>query len=167
MTALSRLFLKNLMQQYKCQNAFFLHRGFLKTSQINDQKIQKTKEENAEETMKWGKKQDKNIQKDSKIDIKVCIIGGGVTPLYTAILLKQYRIIKSINLVNTKDFVSETMTDTYHVETSPRINHFRRKDIKQALKEVRITHFVSRKDNYKHNYFFYLSRIVCVHAYRR
>lgn len=131
----SRSFL-NLMQQYKCQ-PFLLHRGFSKTSLINDQKFQKTTEKNAEGRTKQEKGQDKNVQKDSKTAIKVCIIGGGVTPLYTAVLLKQYHIIKSINLVDTKESISEITTDTRQIETSPRINHFRRNDIKQALREVR------------------------------
>ncbi|XP_012234711.1 malate dehydrogenase, mitochondrial-like [Linepithema humile] len=144
MTIPSRLFL-NLMQQYKCQPSF-LHRGFSKPSLINDQKIQKTKEKNAKGTTKREKNQDKNMQKDGKTDIKVCIIGGGVTPLYTAILLKQYRIIKSINLVDTKDSMSEAMMDTCHAETNPCINHFRKKDIKQALKEANIVALMDETD---------------------
>lgn len=76
-------------------------------------------------------------ERDDEANVRVCIIGGGVTPLYTAVLLKQYRIIQSIRLVDTRDSTAETVTDASHLETSPRIDSFRKKDIKQALSEVR------------------------------
>lgn len=76
-------------------------------------------------------------ERDDRGNVRVCIIGGGVTPLYTAVLLKQYRIIESIRLVDTRDSTSEALADASHLETSPRIDSFRKKDIKQALREVR------------------------------
>jgi len=81
------------------------------------------------------KEKDKNVQKDNEANIRVCIIiGGGVTPLYTAILLKQYKIIKSIRLVDTKGSSLEALTDISQLEPAL-VDYFREKDIKQVLEK--------------------------------
>jgi len=131
MTTLSKSFL-DLFRRY----LVFSRSRSLKIPPIDGKvrKVQKIEEKSAKESTRREK--DKNAQKDNKINIRVCIIGGGVTPLYTAVLLKQYGIIKSIRLVDTRGSTSETLTDVSHLETSPRIDYFRKKDIKQALREV-------------------------------
>lgn len=122
--SLKRYYL-NLLQRYShCH--FLLRREFSKVSSIDEQHIRQK-----EDSM------NKNIQKGNK-SVSVCIIGGGVTPLYTAVLLKQYQIIKAINLVDSRDFTAGALTDTCQMETSPRINYFQRKDLKHALKEVKM-----------------------------
>lgn len=131
MIVLSRSFL-DLSRRYG-RRSVFMHRGSSKIP-LDEWKVQRVEKKSAEGSARREK--DENAQKGDKANVKVCIIGGGVTPLYTAILLKQYRIIKSIRLVDTRDSTSEALTDVSHLETTPRIDYFRKKDIKQALREV-------------------------------
>lgn len=133
MTALSR-YLLNLSR--RCGHHSVLScLGSSKIPPINDRKVQRIEEKSTEGSTRREK--DENAQKECKAGVRVCIIGGGVTPLYTAVLLKQYRIIKSIRLVDTRDSMSQALVDASHVETSPRIDYFQRRDIKQAFREVR------------------------------
>jgi len=131
MTALSRSFLDLSRQRH----LVFSRSRSLKIPSIDDRsKVQKVEGKSAKEST--TREKDKNAQKDNEVNVRVCIIGGGVTPLYTAVLLKQYGIIKSIRLVDTRGSTSEALTDVSHLETSPRIDYFRKRDIKQALREV-------------------------------
>ncbi|XP_017760984.1 PREDICTED: malate dehydrogenase-like [Eufriesea mexicana] len=75
---------------------------------------------------------------DRKGDIKVCMIGGSESLIYAAVLLKQFRLIKRIHVVDTKDSLANTVLDVSHIDTSPRIKYFKRKHLKQALKEINI-----------------------------
>ncbi|XP_018354517.1 PREDICTED: malate dehydrogenase, mitochondrial-like isoform X2 [Trachymyrmex septentrionalis] len=142
MIALSRLFL-DLSRRYR-HHPIFLHRKFSKNLPTDYRKVQRIKEKSAKKLTR--KEKDKNMQKDNEANIRVCIIGGGVTPLYTAILLKQYKIIKSIRLVDTRDSSLEALTDLSQLETSPRIDYFREKDIKQALREANIVALMDETD---------------------
>ncbi|KYM97350.1 Alkaline ceramidase [Cyphomyrmex costatus] len=118
MTALSKSLL-DLSRQYRRHPVSILRRKFSKDPPTNDWKVQRVVEKSVKELTR--KEKDKNVQKDKETNIRVCIIGGGVTPLYIAILLKQYKIIKSIRLVDTRDSMSEALTDMSHLETSPRV----------------------------------------------
>lgn len=134
MSALSRSFLD--LSRRCGRHPVLLRRGSSKIPPIDDQKIRRVEEKSAEESKK---EKNKNTQEDNKANIRVCIIGGGVTPFYTAVLLKQYGIIKSIRLVDTwRGSMSEILADVSHLETSPCIDYFRKKDMKQALSEVRV-----------------------------
>lgn len=133
MTVLSRSFFE--LSRRCGRRSIFTRRGSSKILSIDERKIQRVEEKSTEGSTKREK--DENAQTGDKPSVRVCIIGGGVTPLYTAVLLKQYRIIKSIHLVDTTDSTSETLINVSHLETSPRINYFQKKDIKQALREVR------------------------------
>ncbi|XP_033328956.2 malate dehydrogenase, mitochondrial [Megalopta genalis] len=75
---------------------------------------------------------------DQKGDVQVCIIGGGEAPLYTAALLKQSRLIKRLNLVDTTNTMAGAVLDTSHIDTSTRIKHYTKKRIKNALKQANI-----------------------------
>lgn len=142
MTALSRSFLDfnlksihlDLLRRCGCHSVFS-RRESSKIPPIDDWKVQKTGEKSARGSTR--EKNEKKAKSNSKANVKVCIIGAGVTPLYTAILLKQYRNIGSIRLVDTRESTPETLTNASHLETSPRIDYFQKKDIKQALREVR------------------------------
>ncbi|KAG5306727.1 PREDICTED: malate dehydrogenase, mitochondrial-like [Acromyrmex echinatior] len=138
MTALSRLFL-DLSQRYR-RHLIFLHRKFSKNLSTDYTKVKE------KSVKKLTRKEKENVQKDNEANVQVCIIGGGVTPLYTAILLKQYKIIKSIRLVDTKGSSSEDMSDMSQLETSPRINYFREKDIKHALRQANIVALMDETD---------------------
>lgn len=129
MTPLRRYFLK-LSRPCRHHTAY-LHREF----SIDNQNVQKDGTKN---TKNQNDNLKENNDNDTKFGVKVCIVGGGVTPLYTAVLLKQYRIIKSINLVDTEGstLTMRAMTDAFYEETSPRINYFGKKNTKQAFKEV-------------------------------
>ncbi|KAG6802415.1 Protein lunapark-B [Apis mellifera caucasica] len=75
---------------------------------------------------------------DHKGDIKVCMIGGSESLMYAALLLKQFRLIKQIHVVDTKNSLSNAILDINHIDTSTRIKCFKRKHLKQALKEINI-----------------------------
>ncbi|KAL6266697.1 hypothetical protein P5V15_003534 [Pogonomyrmex californicus] len=143
MTALSKYLYLSVRQ---CGRLIFSRRGFSQIPPTDDRKVQKVQEKNVAGSKTREKNGNKNVQRDNKSNIKVCIIGGGVTPLYTAVLLKQYQIIKNIRLVDTLDSTSETLTDACRLETSPRIDYFRRKDIKEALREVNIVALMDETD---------------------
>ncbi|XP_011877024.1 PREDICTED: probable malate dehydrogenase, mitochondrial [Vollenhovia emeryi] len=144
MTVLSR---SCLDLSRRCGRRFTLaRRGSSKIPPADERTVQRVEEKNAEGSTRREK--DENARRGDESGVKVCIIGGGVTPLYTAVLLKQYRIIKSIRLVDTRDSALEALTDASHLETSPRIDHFRRKDIKQALREVRASGNTDRTENF-------------------
>lgn len=74
---------------------------------------------------------------DRKGDIQVCIIGGGEASIYTAVLLKQSRMIKCVHLVDIRNSMADAVLDTNHIDTSTRVKYFERKSIKHALKDVR------------------------------
>lgn len=113
-----------------------LHRGFSRIPPIDEQSVRKDGPKNSKQQ---GDNLKENNSGCTKSGVRVCIVGGGITPLYTAVLLKQYQIIKNINLVDTKGSMSaiKSMTDTFHRETGPGVNYFERRNIKQAFKEVR------------------------------
>ncbi|XP_068974406.1 malate dehydrogenase, mitochondrial-like [Bombus flavifrons] len=75
---------------------------------------------------------------DHKGDINVCMIGGGESLMYAAVLLKQFRLIKRIHVVDTKDLLANAILDISHIDTSPRVKYFKRKHLKEALKEIDI-----------------------------
>lgn len=79
-----------------------------------------------------------NFLPDHKGNIKVCIIGGSESAIYTAVLLKQSRLIKRIHLVDTKGLLSGAILDANHIDTSARIKYFKKKFLKQALKDVSV-----------------------------
>lgn len=143
MTALSRSFLD--LSRRCGRHPVFSRRGSSKIPPIDDRKdVQRVEKRSVEEST--GRKKDSKAQRDSRASVKVCIIGGGVTPLYTAVLLKQYGIVKSICLVDTRGSTSEALTDVSHLETTPRIRCFQKKDIKQALKEANIVALMDETD---------------------
>ena len=73
---------------------------------------------------------------DYKGDIKVCMIGGSESLIYAAVILKQFRLIKRIHVVDAKDSLANAFLDISHIDTSPHIKYFKRKNLKEALKEV-------------------------------
>lgn len=111
---------------------------------INDEKSkcandkgngQKSKKE-ANVNIKPQLKNYDSFSPDIKGDIKVCMIGGGESLMYAAVLLKQFRLIKRIHVVDTKDSLANAILDISHIDTSPRVKYFKRKHLKEALKEV-------------------------------
>lgn len=77
-----------------------------------------------------------NIFYDRMIDINVCIIGGGLSSVYTAILLKQSRLIKDIHLVDLSGKLAGTVLDASHIDTSICIKYFTKRLIREALVKV-------------------------------
>ncbi|XP_076220855.1 malate dehydrogenase [Nomia melanderi] len=75
---------------------------------------------------------------ERKGDVQVCIIGGGEAPIYTAVLLKQSRLIKHVNLVDTTDSMAGRILDANHIDTSTQIKYYKRKHIRKALKDASI-----------------------------
>ncbi|XP_054006221.1 uncharacterized protein LOC128891066 [Hylaeus anthracinus] len=83
---------------------------------------------------------------DRKGDVQVCIIGGGETSIYTAVLLKQSRMIKHVHLVDAQNSMAGAVLDASHIDTSTRIKYFKRKNIKHALKETNIIALMDERD---------------------
>ncbi|XP_034172336.2 malate dehydrogenase, mitochondrial [Osmia lignaria lignaria] len=75
---------------------------------------------------------------DRKGDVQVAIIGGSDASIYAAVLLKQSRLIKQIHLVDTKGSLMSAVLDANHIDTSTRIKYFKRRNLKEALKETNI-----------------------------
>ncbi|XP_020292234.1 probable malate dehydrogenase, mitochondrial [Pseudomyrmex gracilis] len=144
--AVSTRYFPNLLQQ--CKRYPVLVRCEFSKGTNDKKKHEEVDKENTKRSIKQEEYQNKmhDAQKDRKPNIRVCIIGGGVTPLYTAVLLKQYQNIKNIHLVDTRDTVPGAMASVCHTETYPRIDYFRRKDIKEALKKVNIVALMDEMD---------------------
>ncbi|XP_076629902.1 malate dehydrogenase [Colletes latitarsis] len=83
---------------------------------------------------------------DRKGDIQVCIIGGGEASIYTAVLLKQSRMIKRVHLVDARNSMASAVLDANHIDTSTRIKYFKKKSIKDALKETNIIALMDETD---------------------
>lgn len=112
---------------------------------VDDEKTKNTK--SSENTEKSKKEVDCSNKKpefkdydcflpDRRGDIKVCIIGGNKVSLYAAVLIKQSRLIKCVNLVDTESSLAGAVLDASHIDTSTRLKYFKKKHIKQALKDV-------------------------------
>ncbi|XP_076244971.1 malate dehydrogenase, mitochondrial [Calliopsis andreniformis] len=83
---------------------------------------------------------------DRKGDVKVCIIGGGKVSLYAAVLIKQSRLIKRVHLVDTKNSLVSAVSDASHIDTSARLKYFKKKYVKQALKDANIIALMDETD---------------------
>lgn len=70
-------------------------------------------------------------------DIKVAIIGGGMAPIYAALLLKQSRLIKRVNIADPKDTLAGAVFDAGHIDTTARIKYYSKQCIPEALIDVR------------------------------
>lgn len=68
--------------------------------------------------------------------VSVALIGGGITPAYTALLLKQIPIIKFVYVADVNDNAAGLMLDASHVDTSAKIRYFNKNNISNALREV-------------------------------
>lgn len=78
-----------------------------------------------------------NIFGNRMVDLNVCIIGGGLSSIYTTVLLKQSRFIKDIHLVDLSGKLAGTILDANHIDTTIRIKYFTKKLISKALVKVR------------------------------
>ncbi|XP_035730119.1 malate dehydrogenase-like isoform X2 [Vespa mandarinia] len=87
-----------------------------------------------------------NIFHDRMIDINVCIIGGGLSSVYTAILLKQSRLIKDIHLVDLSGKLAGTVLDASHIDTSICIKYFTKRLIREALVKTNIVALMDDSD---------------------
>ncbi|CAK9800148.1 Malate dehydrogenase, mitochondrial [Anthophora plagiata] len=114
---------------------------------IDDEKAKSGKDKEVEPKLKsetdvcTQKPQFKNYDSflpDRMGDVKVCLIGGSDATIYTAVLLKQSRLIKRIHIVDVKDSLAGEVLDVNHIDTSPRIKYFKRKQLKLALKDINI-----------------------------
>ena len=111
--------------------------GETKSTKCNENTQEPKTEIDANSTKKSELKDHDFFLPDRKGDVKVCIIGGGEASIHTAVLLKQSRIIKSVNLLDAKDSMAGNILDASHIDTSTRIKYFKKKHIKKALKDVR------------------------------
>lgn len=77
------------------------------------------------------------------VDINVSIIGGGLSSIYTAVLLKQCHFIKNIYLIDPSETLAGAILDACHIDTSIRIKYFPKRLIREALVEVCYNYIVS------------------------
>ena len=69
-------------------------------------------------------------------DINVALIGGGMSTIYAAVLLKQSTLIKKVNIADSKDTLGGAVFDASHIDTSTRIKYYGKNSIDQALRNV-------------------------------
>lgn len=79
---------------------------------------------------------EKTTMTESEKTVSVALIGGGMTPAYTALLLKQEPIIKIIYVGDTGGKSAGLLLDASHVDTSTKIRYFKKNNIIDALREV-------------------------------
>lgn len=72
----------------------------------------------------------------NKNGINVGIIGGGMSSIYTAIILKQLKYINTINIIDTKDCLSDDVFDISNIDTSPKIKYYKNLDFNKAVSKV-------------------------------
>ncbi|KAI4489342.1 hypothetical protein M0802_011211 [Mischocyttarus mexicanus] len=87
-----------------------------------------------------------NIFGNRMVDVNVCIIGGGLSAVYTAVLLKQSRLIKDIHLVDLNGKLSGAILDANHIDTSIRIKYFTKKLIRKALVDTNVIALMDESD---------------------
>lgn len=68
----------------------------------------------------------------------VGIIGGGMTPIYTAVLLKQLKTLRAINIVDVSNSLSGAVFDASHIDTKTKIKYYRKSSLRDALSHVSI-----------------------------
>ncbi|XP_046591753.1 probable malate dehydrogenase, mitochondrial [Neodiprion lecontei] len=78
--------------------------------------------------------------------VSVALIGGGTTPAYTALLLKQAPIIKRVHIADTIDKTASLILDASHVDTSTKIRYFKRNNMIEAMQEVDIIAIMDEED---------------------
>ncbi|XP_015181859.1 PREDICTED: malate dehydrogenase-like isoform X2 [Polistes dominula] len=87
-----------------------------------------------------------NFFDNRMIDVNVCIIGGGLSSIYTAVFLKQSRFIKDIHLVDLSGKLAGTVFDANHIDTTIRIKYFTKKLIRKALVKTNIVALMDESD---------------------
>lgn len=87
-----------------------------------------------------------NIFGNRMVDLNVCIIGGGLSSIYTTVLLKQSRFIKDIHLVDLSGKLAGTILDANHIDTTIRIKYFTKKLISKALVKTNIVALMDETD---------------------
>lgn len=141
-----RYFLKSTEKcilRYLCRNISNMPIDEKKTKGVKDKRNEEKSKKETDINIKPQFKDHDYFLPDRKGDIKVCMIGGAESLIYAAVLLKQFRLIKRIHVVDAKDSLANAVLDVNHIDTSPRIKYFKRKHLKQALKEVCLYRFIS------------------------
>ncbi|XP_063976463.1 malate dehydrogenase, mitochondrial-like [Diachasmimorpha longicaudata] len=78
--------------------------------------------------------------------LSVGILGGGMTPIFTAVLLKQSKILRNINIVDVSNSLSGAVFDAGHIDTNPKIKYYRKSSMKAALSNVDIIALMDNTD---------------------
>lgn len=71
-----------------------------------------------------------------KSNVSVGIIGSGWTAAYATLLLKQNLLINRIHFVDTRNTLEGTIADASFMDTSPKIRYYKKKFMRNALKDV-------------------------------
>ncbi|XP_043284471.1 malate dehydrogenase-like [Venturia canescens] len=79
-------------------------------------------------------------------DVKIGIIGGGMTPIYASLLLKQCKLIERINIADPNDELANAANDCSHIDTSTKIKYYGRSCLTEALHDVDIIALMDEKD---------------------
>ncbi|XP_012261957.2 malate dehydrogenase, mitochondrial-like isoform X1 [Athalia rosae] len=79
--------------------------------------------------------------------VSVALVGGGNTPTYTALFLKQEPIIKVVRVadVGNKSAAGHSL-DANHIDTSPKIKYFNKKNMIEGIEEVDIIGVMDEED---------------------
>lgn len=91
----------------------------------------------------------------------ICIIGGGMAPIFCIACLKQFAFIKSIHLVDPKDTTANIVSDVNHIDTSPRVKYFQKSNVQQAVQGVRTFQNYSLYNSSHNPIFPYIINDIC------
>ncbi|KAJ8670578.1 hypothetical protein QAD02_001837 [Eretmocerus hayati] len=78
--------------------------------------------------------------------ILVAIVGGGYTPMYTTLLLKQNPAIREIHVIDTNDSLASPVCDMRQIDTSATVKHYKMKHIIDGLRNVDIVALMDESD---------------------
>lgn len=117
----------------------------LSSSQV---KITESGPKSDDEKTKTSTGKPSNIERDfedectkNRGDVTIGIIGGGMTPIYTSLLLKQCKLIKKINIADPNDELAGLVHDCSHIDTWTKIKYYGKSSLTEALHDVRRTNF--------------------------
>ncbi|XP_015115384.1 probable malate dehydrogenase, mitochondrial [Diachasma alloeum] len=69
-----------------------------------------------------------------------------MTPIFTAALLKQSKILRAINIVDVSNSLSGAVFDAGHIDTKPKIKYYRKSSLRDALSNVDIIALMDNAD---------------------
>ncbi|XP_051169669.1 malate dehydrogenase, mitochondrial-like [Leptopilina boulardi] len=81
-----------------------------------------------------------------KSNVSIGIIGSGWTAAYTTLLLKQNLFVNRIHFVDTRNTLEGAISDASFMDTSPKIKYYKKKFMRNALKDMDMIALLDEND---------------------